>query len=73
MSVVGTFNGWDPQAHPLDGPDRDGVWRVRLPLRPGRYRYMFVVDGIRWLADPAALAQEDDGFGRRNSLLIHGR
>src|SRR2546425_4594083 len=24
VSVVGTFNGWDPQAHPLQGPDRTG-------------------------------------------------
>jgi len=34
---------------------------------------MFVVDGARWVADPAALAFEDDGFGGRNSLLIVGR
>ena len=73
VSVVGTFNGWDPEAHHLQGPDRDGVWTLRLPLAPGRYRYMFVVDGVRWMADPNAVASQNDGFGGRNSLLFHGR
>jgi len=34
---------------------------------------MFVVDGVRWTADPNAVAFQDDGFGKRNSLLFHGR
>lgn len=73
VSVVGTFNGWDPDAHPLQGPDRTGVWTLGLPLPPGRYRYMFVLDGVRWVTDPNAAGYEDDGFGTRNSLLFHGR
>ena len=73
VSVVGTFNGWDPEAHPLHGPDKNGVWTLRLPLSPGQYRYMFVVDGARWMADPNAVASQSDGFGGRNSLLFHGR
>jgi len=72
VSVVGTFNGWDPDAHPLHGPDRNGVWTLSLSLTSGRYRYMFVVDGVRWTADPNAVASQDDGFGKRNSLLFHG-
>ena len=73
VSVVGTFNGWDPEAHPLHGPDKNGEWRVRIALAPGQYRYMFVVDGIRWMADPNAVAFQNDGFGGRNSILFHGR
>jgi len=73
VSVVGTFNGWDPDAHALQGPDRNGVWTLRLPLPPGQYRYMFVLDGVRWMADPTAVASQNDGFGGRNSLLFHGR
>ncbi len=73
VSVVGTFNGWDSNAHPLRGPDRDGVWSLSLPLPPGRYRYMFVVDGDRWMTDPDAVASEDDGFDGQNSVLFHGR
>jgi 1,4-alpha-glucan branching enzyme len=73
VSVVGTFNSWDPNAHRLQGPDRDGVWTLSVPLAAGRYRYMFVVDGLRWMADPNAVASQNDGFGGRNSLLFHGR
>ncbi len=73
VSVVGTFNGWDPEAHPLQGPDRGGVWSLRLFLPPGRHRYMFVVDGVRWVTDPNAAVREEDGFGGYNSVLIHGR
>ncbi len=72
VNVVGTFNGWDPEAHPLQGPDGKGVWALGLPLLPGRYRYMFVLDGTRWVTDPNAAASEEDGFGTRNSLLFHG-
>ena len=73
VSVVGTFNGWDPEAHPLHGPDKNGEWNVRIALAPGQYRYMFVVDGIRWMADPNAVASQNDGFGGKNSILFHGR
>jgi hypothetical protein len=34
---------------------------------------MFVVDGIRWMADPNAVASQNDGFGGKNSVLFHGR
>ena len=30
---------------------------------------MFVVDGERWVADPFAIEQADDGFGARNAVL----
>ena len=73
VSVVGTFNGWDPEAHSLHGPDKNGEWSLRLPLSPGQYRYMFVIDGVRWIADPNAVASQNDGFGGRNSVLFHGR
>lgn len=72
VSVVGTFNGWDPEAHRLQGPDPEGVWSLGLLLPPGRYRYMFVVNGDRWVTDPEAQAYEEDGFGGRNALLLHG-
>jgi 1,4-alpha-glucan branching enzyme len=73
VSVVGTFNGWDVHAHPLRGPDPNGLWSLSLSLPPGRYRYMFVVDGVRWVTDPNAVASEADGFGGHNSVLFHGR
>ena len=68
VGVAGDFNGWDPLQTPLV-PTTGGAWTVTLPLEPGRYEYMFVVDGTEWMADPFAEEQQDDGFGLRNGVL----
>lgn len=70
VHLVGSFNGWDTLAHPMAGPGPQGIWTLRLALPHGRYRYMFLVDGERWVTDPAAEASEDDGFGHRNAILL---
>lgn len=68
VQAAGDFNGWDPANTPLE-PTTSGAWTVTLRLEPGRYEYMFVVDGERWVADPFAIEQTDDGFGARNAVL----
>ena len=47
--VAGAFNGWNPEATPLQerGP---GHWSVRLELPRGRHEYKFIVDGT-WCCD----------------------
>jgi hypothetical protein len=68
VEVAGDFNGWDPRRTPL-AQTAAGAWTVTLPLEPGRYEYMFVVNGEQWVADPFAVEQIDDGFGSRNAVL----
>lgn len=68
VGVAGTFNQWDAQATPLVRTSSPGVWTATIPLPAGQHQYAFVVDGVRWVPDPAAPAV-DDGFGRRNSVL----
>ena len=68
VEVAGDFNGWDPTRTPLT-PVAGGAWTVTLPLQPGRYEYMFVVNGQQWVADPFAVEQNDDGFGSQNAVL----
>ncbi len=70
--LVGDFNDWDTGAQPLQRASRDGVWSVTVPLAPGRYRYTFVVDGQRWIADPGAPPVPEDDFGRPNSVITVG-
>src|SRR5439155_889176 len=58
VALVGDFNDWDATRTPMRPSPRGGsVWTAVLPLSPGRYRYAFLVDGSRWLADPAARAE----------------
>jgi anti-sigma factor RsiW len=68
VEVAGDFNGWNPARTPLE-PAADGAWTVTIPLQPGRYEYMFVVDGSRWIADPFAAERNSDGFGSENAVL----
>jgi 1,4-alpha-glucan branching enzyme len=45
VSVVGDFNGWDPDAHPMQhGAQWSGIWSARVPeARPGSlYKYHIV-------------------------------
>lgn len=67
VGVAGTFNQWDANATPLVRTGA-GVWTATISLPAGEHQYAFVVDGVRWVPDPAAPAV-DDGFGRRNSVL----
>lgn len=66
VTLIGDFNDWDPGANPLR--QRRGEWSVTLRLEPGRYRYAFVLDDSRWLADPGTPAAEDD-FGTPTSAI----
>jgi len=69
VAIAGDFNGWSPQANLLEDPDGDGIWTGTLKLEPGRYEYMFVLDGEKWFPDPNALRYVKDGFGNKNAIL----
>jgi 1,4-alpha-glucan branching enzyme len=66
VSVVGDFNNWDPHAHSLK-KEKGGTWRVSLRLKPGRYEYMFVVDGD-WREDPLNPNRVPNPHGGFNSV-----
>ena len=68
VEVAGDFNEWNPARTSLERIS-DGAWAVTIPLKPGRYEYMFVVDGQQWIAAPFATERSDDGFGSLNAVL----
>ena len=69
VSVVGTFNGWDPASHPM--AREDGAWRVTVAPPPGIHQYMIWVDGeVR--PPPGCRRWLDDGFGGKNCVLFVG-
>jgi hypothetical protein len=71
VSVAGDFSDWQP-AFSLEDSDGDGVWTARVPVEPGVYAYMFLVDETRWQTDPNAGRYQDDGFGNQNAVLAVG-
>jgi len=67
VHVAGTFNGWQPDATPLQ-PQANGLWTVELDLPLGDYEYRFVVDGC-WCSDPEAKETVLNQFGDHNAVL----
>lgn len=72
VSLAGSFNEWRAEGIALVPSVTPGLWTVTVPLPLGSYEYLFVVDGRRWIADPSAHAQVEDGFGQTNSVIVVG-
>lgn len=72
VALAGTFNGWSDSSIVFARAGEADQWTVTVALTPGRYQYLFVVDGERWVPDPKAHAQIEDEFGQMNSLLVVG-
>lgn len=67
VTVAGDFNDWQAETLTMSRTE-DGLWTAQTALPPGRYAYMYVVDG-RWMTPPDARRTQDDGFGARNGVL----
>ena len=65
--LAGTFNQWRPSVTAMHSTG-GGLWVRELTLAPGKYEYLFLVDG-QWLPDPAAKAYTPNPYGGMNSLL----
>ena len=65
VSLVGSFNGWNPDVHPMRR-DLD-YWRITIHLSPGRMVYVFLVDGVMWL-DPQDDGRIPNGWGSEYSI-----
>lgn len=68
VAIAGDFNKWKVDESIMRRQD-NGIWTIEVPLKPGVYNYMFVVDGKVWVTDPNAESYRDDGFGYKNSVL----
>jgi glycosidase len=69
--VAGSFTGWQGQWIPMTRT-ADGGFEATIDVPPGVQLYKFVLDGTRWIADPANPARSEDGQGGHNSVLRLG-
>jgi 1,4-alpha-glucan branching enzyme len=65
--LLGDFNNWDPQAHPMKN-DGNGRWNRTVMIPFGKYEYKFLADG-QWLLDPCNDQRCPNCFGGDNSVL----
>ncbi|MCP9448011.1 MAG: hypothetical protein NNA22_10645, partial [Nitrospira sp.] len=54
VSLAGSFNGWAKDSMPLTRMKGTSWWWVDVPLRPGEYTFMYVIDGVKWVTPPQA-------------------
>jgi len=56
LSVVGDFNGWNPEANPMKKIAKSNIWEIFVPNVKEGEKYKFAVttkDGrLLWKADP---------------------
>jgi len=50
--------------------DKEGNWVAIVTLKPGRYRYKFLINETHWVLDPGNARVVDDGRGGKANLLI---
>ncbi len=48
----------------------NGVWEIVVPLGPGRYQYVFLVDEITWQLDPGNPEEEPGGPVGKTSVVV---
>ena len=66
--VVGDFNDWSHDAHPMRG-GADG-WTCTLIVPVGRrYRFRYLLDGKRWENDWEADDYVDNDYGGQDSVV----
>lgn len=65
--VTGSFNDWSLDDHCRLTP-ANGKWEAVIALKPGVYKYQFIVDGV-WKEDSRNPNKERNSFGDINSLI----
>ena len=69
ISLVGDFNDWDPEAHPLARSLAAG-WHVTLELERGHsYEYRYLLDRSEWSNNCNADGYSPNPFGGLNSVV----
>ena len=66
VAVAGDFNSWDERGLSMR-KNKNGLWKVGVSLKPGRYEYKFIVDG-QWVTDPANSNTVSNAHSTLNSV-----
>jgi cyclomaltodextrinase len=69
ISLFGSFNNWNRQELPMMDFNNNGIYKISIPLEPGRYEYKFYADGDEIL-DPQNKDVVANDIGGHNSVII---
>ena len=66
--LVGEFNHWDIGSTPMKR-GKDGNWKVKAGLLPGRHEYKFFADQ-QWVENLSGRDMVSNPFGTQNLILL---
>jgi len=67
VCIAGKFNAWSISSMPMK-KEKDGTWRIKLSLAPGKYEYKFFVDGA-WASDQSCSEMVPNPYGSSNCVI----
>ena len=67
VCIAGNFNAWNTNSIPMK-KEKDGTWRIKLELSPGKYEYKYFVDGA-WASDQSCTELVPNPFGTVNCVM----
>jgi len=65
--LASEFNYWDTHSL-LMKKDKDGVWKAKFKLPPGRYEYKLCADNV-WVEDIPGTELVSNPFGTQNFVI----
>ena len=68
VNLFGSFNGWNRQEYIMNDKDSPGIYKITIPIEPGRYEYKFFVDGQE-ITDHSNSDSISNGMGAYNSII----
>lgn len=69
IAVAGDFSDWQPIEMSKQVVDGKTIWTGLVSMSRGKHNYMFVKNGDKWVTDPLATVQREDGFGNKNAVV----
>lgn len=67
MFLTGDFIQWDTKLIPMK-KGKNGIWKAKVILPPGRYEYKFIMDD-QWVEDNPGAEGVPNPFGTENFVI----
>ena len=68
VKIAGDFTDWDTTKNIGLHKNSNDVWEASISIKPGNYRYKFIVDG-KWISDPFNPEETTETDGIKNSKI----
>ncbi|NOX88976.1 MAG: hypothetical protein GXO77_08120 [Calditrichaeota bacterium] len=68
VALVGEFNNWNSSARLMKFDSLSNEWKIKIPLKSGKWEYKYVINDSIWIPDPSNPNKIADGWNGFNSV-----